>query len=56
MQKHATAAIAVAETYLATVTKISNERGGGAKISLKALIATLTKLKDAGMTAPNVFT
>ncbi len=55
VQKHAEAAIKVAEKYLETVNKISNERGSGARITLKALIAQLTTLKDKGMTAPNYF-
>jgi hypothetical protein len=55
VKKYAKDAITVAEKYLGTVTSISNERGSGAKITLKAMITQLTNLRDKGITAPNYF-
>lgn len=55
VKKHATAAIVVAEKYLETVSKISNERGTGAKITLGGMIANLKDLKENGSAARNYF-
>jgi hypothetical protein len=56
VKKYAERAITTAKNYLATVTKISNERGTGTKIALSAMLTKLEGLKAKGSAfTPNPF-
>lgn len=49
LKKHAAAAEVVANKYLETVKKISNERGTAAKMDLNVLITRLKEIKEKGL-------
>ncbi len=55
VQKYATSALTIAEGYMHRLEGLSNERGRGAQMFLRSLLAQLAELKAKGMTAKNYF-